>query len=219
MELNGFLGVFYKIGEWVIRFIYVNVLWILFTLLGLVILGFMPSTVALFTIMRKWMNSEDFPVFNTYLTSFKEAFKKMNIVGLVLGIFIFILYLDYQIILIGTGTIFQIIAIVFIVILFIFALMLLYLFPVLAQYDLKVFAYFKYSLLFAFVSPLATISMLVGLLFTGYLMSIVPGLIPLFAVSSLAFILMAAARMAFSKATKLGSKKKKQNKLNVKDAE
>lgn len=203
MEFNGLMGGFYKIGEWVIRLIYVNVLWFFFTILGLVILGFMPSTVALFTMMRKWMKGEEFPVFPAYLKAFKEEFKKSNVVGLFLGILVLVLYLDYQIILIGNGTIFQMLTIAFLVILLLFTLMMLYFFPVLAQYDFKILAYFKYSLLFAFVSPLATLSMVVGLFFTGFLMSIVPGLIIFFGVSAIASILMSAANMAFAKAINL----------------
>lgn len=203
MEYGGFLGGLYKIGEWVIRLIYVNLLWMLFTIFGLVVLGFMPSTVALFTTMRKWMKGEDFPVFTNYWHAFKTEFKKSNLIGLMLGILLFVLYWDYQIIMIGEGTFFQLLTITFLAVLFLILMMCLYIFPVMAQYELKIFVYFKNSLLFAFVSPLATLSMIIGLFFTGYLMSIVPGLIFFFGVSSIAFILMAAANMAFSKASRL----------------
>lgn len=36
MELNGLMGVLYRFAEWIMRLAYANLLWILFTLTGLV---------------------------------------------------------------------------------------------------------------------------------------------------------------------------------------
>lgn len=216
MELNGFFGGFYKIGEWVIRLIYVNILWILFTLSGLVIVGFMPSTAALFTVMRKWMKGEDFPVFINYWKAFKEEFFKSNLVGFILGVFVLILYWDYQIIKISSSTVFQMLTIAFLVVLVLVSAMCLYIFPVMAQYNFKILEYFKYSFLFAFVSPLSTIIMIIGLFFTCIIMIIVPGLIPFFGASAIAFVIMASANLAFSKVKNLVQREERIEKLNVK---
>lgn len=206
MEISGFFGGFYKVGEWIIKLLYVNLLWILFTVVGLGVLGIMPSTVALFSVIRKWLKNEEVPVFSSYWSYFKKEFKRSNLVGLILAIIGFILYWDYYILLDVSGTIFQALSIVFIFLFIIAAIMLLYLFPVMAEYDFKVLSYFKHTLLFSFVSPLATIVMIVGLFITFILMLMVPGLIALFGASSVAFILMSSANIAFSKAKNLGTK-------------
>lgn len=200
MELKGFIGALYKLGDWVIRLVYVNILWVLFIGVGGIVLGIMPSTTALFSVMRKWMKGEtDLPIFKTYWRSFKKDFKKANLLGLVLGVISLILYVDYRVILISPGATFQILALVLMVILFLFSLMCLYLFPVFASYEMKLFQYFKFSFLFAFASPLSTIIMLVGLFFTGILLTMVPGLIIFFGASATAFIIMASANRAFGK--------------------
>ncbi|WP_062110143.1 YesL family protein [Bacillus niameyensis] len=200
MELKGFIGALYKLGDWVIRLVYVNILWVLFIGVGGIVLGIMPSTTALFSVMRKWMKGEtDLPIFKTYWRSFKKDFKKANLLGLVLGVISLILYVDYRVILISPGATFQILALVLMVILFIFSLMCLYLFPVFVSYEMKLFQYFKFSFLFTFASPLSTIIMLVGLFFTGILLTMVPGLIIFFGASATAFIIMASANRAFGK--------------------
>lgn len=206
MEMTGFFGGFYKVGDWIIRLVYVNLLWLLFTAMGLVIFGFMPSTVALFSIMRKWMKNEERPIFAEYWYYFKKEFKRSNLVGLVLIPIGVILYWDYYILTTFSGASLQVVSIVFIFIFVIVAIMLLYLFPVMAEYDFKVLSYIKHTFLFSFVSPLATLVMIVGLFITAILMTMVPGLIALFGASAIAFILMSSANIAFSKAKRLGRK-------------
>ncbi|MCJ8009082.1 YesL family protein [Lederbergia wuyishanensis] len=200
MEMNGFLGGLYKLGEWIIRLVYVNILWILFILVGGIALGIMPSTAALFAIMRKWMiGDENLPVFKTYWHSYKKEFTQSNIIGLILGILLLIFYIDYRVILISQGASFQILALFLIIILFLFTLMCLYIFPVFVSYELKLVQYFKYSFLFAFASPLSTVFMIIGLFFSCILAIIVPGLIVFLGVSAPAFIIMASANRAFEK--------------------
>lgn len=205
MEMNGFFGGFYRVGEWIIKLVYVNLLWILFTALGLVVFGLMPSTVALFSVMRKWLKNEEVPVFASYWGYFKDEFKTSNLVGLILAIIGLILYWDYYILVNVSGTFFQALSIIFIFLFIIAAIMLLYIFPVMAEYDFKVLSYFKHTLLFAFVSPLATFVMIIGLFITAILMIMVPGLIALFGASATAFLLMSSANIAFAKAIKLGT--------------
>lgn len=200
MEMKGLLGGLYKFGDWIIRLIYVNFLWIFFILVGGVVCGIMPSTAALFSVMRKWMKEEvDLPLFKTYWHGFKQEFTKSNIIGLTLGILVIIFYIDYRVILISQGTSFQILALLLIIILFLFCLMCLYIFPVFVSYEMKLLNYFKYSFLFAFASPLSTIIMIIGLFFTGILAIIVPGLIVFLGASAPAFIMMASANRAFEK--------------------
>lgn len=206
MEMSGFFGGFYKVGEWIIKLVYINLLWILFTVLGLGVLGIMPSTVALFSVMRKWLKSEEVPVFTTYWQYFKEEFKRSNLIGIIVAIIGFLLYWDYYILVNVSGTAFQALAIIFIFLFIIAAIMLLYLFPVMVEYEFKTYSYFKHTLLFSFVSPLATIVMIVGLFITLILMIMVPGLIALFGASATAFIIMSSANIAFAKARRLGTK-------------
>ncbi|BDG36084.1 DUF624 domain-containing protein [Saccharococcus caldoxylosilyticus] len=48
-------GKLYRVCEWITRLACINILWMLFTLAGLIVFGIAPATVALFTIVRKWL--------------------------------------------------------------------------------------------------------------------------------------------------------------------
>ena len=53
--------------EWIWRFMILNFLWVVFVIAGGVVLGIMPSTVATFYILRKWVQGNfDIPIFKTF---------------------------------------------------------------------------------------------------------------------------------------------------------
>ncbi|MEC0304686.1 DUF624 domain-containing protein, partial [Terribacillus saccharophilus] len=56
--MNRLSSSLYQLFEWITRFAYLNVLWILFTIAGGFIFGFFPSTIAMFTIIRDWLKGE-----------------------------------------------------------------------------------------------------------------------------------------------------------------
>ncbi|MBO1913821.1 DUF624 domain-containing protein, partial [Microvirga sp. 3-52] len=57
-----------RFGEWLAKLLHVQVIWILFCLIGLFIGGIFPATFTMFSIIRKWiMKQDDFPVFKTFL--------------------------------------------------------------------------------------------------------------------------------------------------------
>ncbi|GAA3329844.1 hypothetical protein GCM10020331_079970 [Ectobacillus funiculus] len=60
--------------------------------------GFMPATVALFTIVRKWLMKEiDIPIWRTFLTVYKKMnSEKSNILGLILAVGGALIYVDFQ---------------------------------------------------------------------------------------------------------------------------
>ena len=85
-----------------IKLIYLNILWILFFVLGLGIFGFMPATASVTSILRKWMNKEEIPsLIKEFWKQYKESFLTSNIIGIVFFVIGYILYLDVSI-LIGT---------------------------------------------------------------------------------------------------------------------
>ncbi|KPC99769.1 hypothetical protein LR69_02005 [Geobacillus sp. BCO2] len=79
-------GKLYRACEWITRLAYINLLWLVFTVFGLVILGIAPATVALFTIVRKWLlfHDHDVPVLKTFVRTYKGEFWRANRIGLLL---------------------------------------------------------------------------------------------------------------------------------------
>ena len=58
MNVGKFGEKFYAITEYVMQLAYINLLWILFTLLGFGIFGLFPSTAALFAVTNEWVTEQ-----------------------------------------------------------------------------------------------------------------------------------------------------------------
>ncbi|WP_084028990.1 YesL family protein [Bacillus sp. J33] len=61
------------------RLVYLNLLWIAFSLLGIVLFGFFPATAAMFSVVRKWIMGEtDVRVFKEFWQTYRKEFWKAN---------------------------------------------------------------------------------------------------------------------------------------------
>ncbi|TES50287.1 DUF624 domain-containing protein [Halalkalibacterium halodurans] len=180
-----------KLFEWIMRLVYLNLLWLLFSFIGGIILGVMPATASLFAVFRKWYQKEDdFPLFQTYLNEFKRSFKIANLVGQTLVLIGGILYLDVllllgtshwmgQLLLMGVGALS-----------FIYLVTLLYIFPTLVHFDLSYKQYFKHSFLLGVLQPFRTLLLMITLSLSALLFLTFPILLPLFAASFMAALTM-----------------------------
>ncbi|WP_456276435.1 YesL family protein [Bacillus sp. AK128] len=199
MQLGGLSGRFFLISEWISRFAYVNFLWILFTLLGGVVIGFMPATVSLFAVTRKWVKGElDVPVFTTFWKTYRQEFFKSNLLGLMLFVLGYILYVDLAF-LPTEGILFIVLRFAVIVVTFLFFIVLLYIFPVYVHYNWKNRTYIKYALILGASFPHYTFGMIIGMFILYFLISLLPGIIPFFSVSLLAYFVMWVSFQMFTK--------------------
>lgn len=190
MVFNGLMGYFYRICEIVFRLLYLNVLWIIFTLLGVGIFGFMPATVAAFTITRKWIEGEDdVPVFKLFWNSYKKDFLKTNILGFILIVLGYILYIDFVFLPTDQG-IFFFLRIVLIMCTILYLIVLLYIFPLYVYYKQKFRFYLKNALLLGISYPHFTFGLFVFILLWYYVLESVQILIPLFSVSVFVYVNM-----------------------------
>lgn len=130
METSAFMGGFYKLLEWISRLAFLNILWISFSLLGLILFGFFPATVAMYSVVRKWMyGKEDVSIFRTFWTAYKQEFVKSNLLGLIIFTIGVILYIDFHFVIQATNSFVSILYIPFLLISFILVCMVFYIFP------------------------------------------------------------------------------------------
>ncbi|WP_077622509.1 YesL family protein [Sediminibacillus massiliensis] len=194
-----FIGI-YKLCNWICYFFYLNVMWIVCTLLGGVILGFTPSTIALYTVARKTaMQEEEVPVFKTFWQTYKAEFLKANLLGGILVGVGLIWYFDLLFFRQLEGTVFTILNLLMTIVGVVYIMLLLYIFPIYVHYDMKLFSYIKYAIAFAFLHPLNFAAMLITGLSTYYFLVYFQGFIPLFGVSLLAQLNMWLAYLSFQK--------------------
>lgn len=160
MTLSSLIEKLLKFGMWLSNFMLLQLLWIVFTIVGFGIFGIFPATAAVYQVVYKWITKHtDISIYQTFISYYKEYFKRSNIVGLItLGILLF-LYLDLRISLIYIRSF--IFHYFILLILFIVIIISLYLYTIQSRYSLNISNTFKQSFLIAFTSPLETLAMIV----------------------------------------------------------
>lgn len=83
MTSSIFLDKLYKLLNWLKILIWLNLLWIGFTVAGLGILGWAPALVSVFGVLKKLLEKQTFylPVFKIFLNNYKTYFIKSNLIG------------------------------------------------------------------------------------------------------------------------------------------
>ncbi|MFS0560405.1 DUF624 domain-containing protein [Terribacillus sp. 179-K 1B1 HS] len=188
----------YLILEWITRFAYLNVLWILFTFAGGIILGFFPSTIAMYSIIRKWLRGDsDSALFTTFWSSYKKEFWKSNKLGVFVAMLTVTIFVDiwYMHILPSGLSWTHVPLLVFILFSFLF---LFYLFPTFVHFDLNVRTIIKHAFLIMLIHPLHTLLIIICLACLLLIMYTLPSLAFIFGGSSFAFITMWLCLHAFT---------------------
>jgi uncharacterized membrane protein YesL len=198
MNVNGKL---YTYCDWIMKFGYINLLWWLFTVMGLFIFGISPATIALFTITRKWLRGEtEIPIWSVFWRTYKSEFIRSNFIGLIYLLIGFLFYEDGRIMLKRPGSLNIFITLLLLVIAILFLISSMYLFPVYVHFQLKTVSYIKYSLMMGISQFPYTIIMIAAVWLNYMILKFLPGVFLFFGMSLLSFTLMWAGDKAFHKA-------------------
>lgn len=199
--MNGFVAGYYRFAVWVTRFAYLNILWVLFSLFGLVFFGLLPATSAMFAVVRKWINGEtDIPIFQTFWKSYRKEFMKINLLGYLIILIGYLLTIEFQILRTQEHIAYFFASFGVIGLFFIYFIVLLYFFPIFVHFNLKPFQYVKWSLVIGVSHPILTIFLLgVVLALLYFTFMTIPALLFFFGGSITAYILMWGASQTFSK--------------------
>ncbi|RFB15338.1 DUF624 domain-containing protein [Bacillus sp. HNG] len=193
----------YAASLWISKFAYINILWLGFSLVGLIVLGFFPATMAMFAVIRKWLMGEtDIPVFHTFWSIYKVEFLKSNGLGLIIVIVGGLIILDLVFV-----KNFSVIQIPIYLFMFLAVLTLLYIFPVFVHYELKIVHIIKNAFLLMLINPLENLVMIVSLVTVFFVVKYIPGLGFFFGGSLAGAIIMAVCYRAFKKMEKKQGKK------------
>lgn len=195
--MNKIGNLVYKVGDNLAKFIYLHLIWLLFTIVGLVIFGIMPATAAMFSILRKWLRGEEIPIFKTFLRLYKSYFIKQNILGFIYMLAGLFLYVDFVV----SYTKIQWLplhVLIWIVCVF-YIIVLAFSMPVFVNYELNIKDYLKQTLLIVLSSPLETLLIIVSILLLYYVFLLVPVLFIFSGSTIVALPLMWIALRAFKK--------------------
>ncbi|QUG40226.1 DUF624 domain-containing protein [Psychrobacillus sp. INOP01] len=197
MNWENFNTIAYK----VLRLAYINILWLLFCILGLGVFGIFPATTAMFAITRKLIIGEkNFKIFPAFWKYFKQDFMKANGFGIIILLTIYLLYFDFKFV--QQNNNFQFLLPILIFIFISFIITLIFFFPVYSHFKLRFFQYIKQSFFIAITSPIELISIGASAVVIYFVMTLFPGAIPLFSGSVFAYISTILSFRAFNRIEK-----------------
>lgn len=190
---------------WILKVAYLNILWILFSFVGLGIFGIFPSTGAMFTIVQKWLRKDPVDkLFITFWKYYKAEFVSLNKFGLFFFLFGYFLVYDFIFSLLNSDKLLFLIPIIgFIAISFF--LILLFFFPLYTQFEMTFFQYLKQSFLVGASSLKETVIIFTSCILMLILIKFFPGIIPFFTGSVLALVITWSSNRALHK---ISSRKK-----------
>ncbi|MBC8080628.1 MAG: DUF624 domain-containing protein [Gorillibacterium sp.] len=188
METRGIMGGFYRISEWIMRLSAINLLWlissfpIVFLFLGLlrspdlstdfikswflmvaIVAPFsiVPASAAMFSVARKWVTGDpDVPLWRSYWRGYKENYVQSMLGGIVFLAIAFLLVVNFYFYRGQTG-IYQIVSIVFLMLMVLLVAAFLNFLCVMTHLHMKLFQIVKNSLLMTIGQPFSSISLLV----------------------------------------------------------
>jgi uncharacterized membrane protein YesL len=200
MSFGKTMGKLFIVCEWIMKLVFVNLLWIFFSVAGLVLFGIAPASIALFTIVRKWLMKEtDIPIWSTFLSVYQKEFKRSNVLG-----FCFVLggaFIAFDFLYVRTldGTLQTALFVPLLIITAFYLITIVYIFPVYVHYDLKLTDYVKNAFFLGVLNFHITLLMLSSLAAILFLVLYMPALFPFFGVVSIAWVLMFGGMYCFNK--------------------
>ena len=165
-----------------------NLLWSLFTLLGLGLLGAGPATAAAQIAVRKRARGDAAPLVRSFASQYFRNFGRANVLALPVMAVAMALAMNWNYFS-GSGDLFsQLVAAgIFVTAIFV-AGATCYLFPMYARYELPLAQYLLLSSRFAFRHLAGTVILLFVSAAVFYASSTVPGLIPFFSIGAWLFV-------------------------------
>lgn len=199
--MNSTSGFIYSVTEWITKFAYLNLLWVFFTLMGGVLFGFFPATIAMFAVTREWINGNtDKPMFKSFWEYYRRDFLKSNLLGLFIVIVGIIISADILYIQTNNNEFLTWTYIPLFAFMLVFIMLLFYLFPTFVHYDIKLGQVIKNATLIMLINPINTFMIFLCLVPLFFIMKTLPALAFIFGASSYAFITMWISLQAFNKA-------------------
>lgn len=185
--------------NWIATLLYLQLLWMLFTVIGLIIGGFFPATFTVFGVARKYIRGQsDVPMYRTFVDMFKQSLGKANLLGWGVAIVGFSLYYYFNLVKSLPGIASSILIVIIITLALIYIMTALFLIPVYVHFDVKILEVIRHAIIIALSHPFHTFALAITLVGFWYLMYI-PALFIFIGLSLLAFAMMFIANLAFNR--------------------
>lgn len=196
LSLEKIYGVAVEIYELLI----LNILWIGCTLLGGIIFGWAPSTVALLTILRdKIMKKENGSISKKFWRIYRDEFKRINIISIVIMILSFMVYVNRSNFQVQSGTFYYGMYILSTFGKWAIIAITLVIFPIYVNYNMSIKEYFMKSILIIIMRPLVLICIALWCWVFYSVFVMIPGVLPVFGIALFGYGIMAVSYQFFRK--------------------
>lgn len=189
-----------KVMSWLADMLHIQVLWIAYTIAGLVVGGFFPATFAMFAVMREMIHkSPDFSFHKKFKSEYRANFIKSNKLGytLVIVAIALVFYFRMTINLDGSW------AVLFVFLgygaIILALLSLLYVPVVFAHFDLSISQILRHALIIMFASPVQSLANVVIVILFGVLTQELPALTPFISFAMFSYGITYFAYRAFNR--------------------
>lgn len=185
--------------EWIWRFMVLNFLWVVFVIVGGVVLGIMPSTVATFYILRKWVQGNfDIPIFKTFKSVYKKEFVNSNKCGFVFFVLFAFLVFDLVILYKMEALYSTVLYLIVMTVLFFVSISFMFFFPLYVHFEQSNKEYIKNSFIISLSSPFQTLLILIGLYILVYIVKSNLGLLLFFCMAVPGYLIMHVSNKKFN---------------------
>lgn len=161
--------------NWIFRLFYVNLLWLTGCAIGLVIFGFVPSTIAMYKVIRSWkIGQRDINIYHVFITEYRASFKSTYLLGIPIFLIGFTLIFELQIFWQQESTLYYMLSFIVMMTIVVFISILIHFFPIYVHYDFRLIRYIKMSFIMGIIHPIRTIGMLILLTIFYFLFLLTP---------------------------------------------
>lgn len=199
LQLGAFSGPIYAFCTWFYRLALINLLWFVFTLFGLILFGLFPATIAMLATLRQLMKKNEVSVINTFWYYYKKEFINSNKLGAVIAVIGFILFINLNFLQMNQTELSQLLYFSSILMSCLYFLIICYLLASYVEFDQRLRAHIKNSVLIAIYNPLASLIIIFGFAAVYFAIAFIPGLGIFFSVSILGLVILSAANIAYRK--------------------
>ncbi|PWU70151.1 YesL family protein [Gracilibacillus dipsosauri] len=176
---------------YLLQLVYLNLLWFLFTIFGLIVFGIVPATLAVCKVQQHLLTEKHVPsIWRLFWRSYRSHFVKVNQLAIVLGLIGFVIYFDMQFFMNQDSLFGYIISVGMYIMSVWFMITLLYIIPTYLRYQLSLFGYMKYAFIVGMLNPIKTIGFAIALIGVIYVSLAFPQLLFSIGVSLTFFIVM-----------------------------
>ncbi|WP_066159950.1 YesL family protein [Halalkalibacter krulwichiae] len=183
MQMGGVAGGIYKVCDWLMKLAILNLIWLLFVVMGLGLFGVFPATVAMLNVLKCWVRKEECKTFSYFASVYKQSFVKVNLLMIMTVAVGAVLMINVVIVQAMEGLLRVFVQYGMVFLLLLYSIVALYIMPVFSHRPQGVWATIKRAFVISFLHPVRTGVFVAGLGLIYLVIRSIPGMIPFYGAS------------------------------------